>query len=141
MSTRCCSVEDCNNPIVNKRTGFCISHYNKFMRHGDPLHKTKKYATKEQISEFIEKALQSDTDNCIEWPFGLCSGYPWTGSEYVHRIVASGEKSSVNREAAHLCDNKKCINPRHVIWSSKSDNILDRILNDSIDHRKERRNV
>lgn len=136
-----CPVKDCEKDTVNKRTGFCLYHYNKFIRHGDPLHKTKKYATKIEISEFIEAALCSDTDNCIEWPFGLCAGYAWTGTEYVHRIVASGEKSVINTDAAHLCDNKKCINPKHVVWSSKADNILDRILEDSMIERKERRNV
>lgn len=118
-----------------------MSHYNKLMRHGDPLHETKKYATASQISAFIEEALKSYTDECVIWPFGLCNGYPWTGKEYVHRIVASGEKCKVNREAAHLCDNEKCVNPRHVVWSSKSDNVMDRILQDSIEHRRERRNV
>ena len=119
----------------------CLSHYNKFMRHGDPLHETKKYATKEEIHRFINEAIHSDTDDCVEWPFGLCAGYAWTGSEYVHRIVATGNKSTKNAEASHLCDNKKCINPRHVMWSTKSDNIMDRVLNDTMEQRKERRNV
>jgi len=134
-----CSIDGCDKPVINKRTGWCLSHYNKWSRHGDPLYMTKKYATGEQISEFIKSAKQSETDDCIIWPYGKCNGYAWTGSQYVHRIIASGEQTVLKSEPAHLCDNRLCVNPRHVVWSTRSDNILDHFIGGDVKQRMERR--
>lgn len=35
MTQRTCSVEGCSNP--HKARGYCLMHYQRFMKHGDPL--------------------------------------------------------------------------------------------------------
>ena len=85
--------------------------------------------------DFIEQALQANTDECIPWPFAVraSSGYPayqrprghGPRSIDAHRYVceqAHGQPED-GEETAHSCGNKICINPRHVHWRTHLDNM------------------
>lgn len=79
--------------------------------------------------EFIEWALQRETDECILWPF-YCSrlGYGRIGNAYAHRTAlqrATGE-SGEGLEAAHSCRSRNCINKRHLSWKTHHENIQDK---------------
>ena len=82
---------------------------------------------------FMEAALASNTDECIIWPLALSpNGYAVTGacgsSKQVHRLVC--EKAygpcPTGFEAAHSCNVRKCINPKHVTWKTRKENAEDR---------------
>ena len=57
-----------------------------------------------------------------------CDGYYKVGNTWLHRIVLAGklgrtlEGWEVTR---HTCDNKRCINPDHLIVGSQGDNVHD----------------
>jgi hypothetical protein len=83
--------------------------------------------------EFLEKALASQTDECIVWPFALQpTGYAKIGilgkSFYAHRLVC--EKvygpAPTSYQAAHSCGNKACVNPGHLSWKTSQENHKDR---------------
>lgn len=71
---------------------------------------------------------------CKEWTKCLnTDGYPrtaWEGSTNgkVHRIVweLSNKKSATGLVVRHLCNNPKCINPKHLSIGTPADNMKDR---------------
>jgi HNH endonuclease len=84
---------------------------------------------------FITAALASNSLDCILWPYTLHRGYgrmePNGKRIRVHRYVcerAHGPAPHPDYGAAHLCGVKACINPRHLRWSSRSQNATDRII-------------
>lgn len=86
-----------------------------------------------QALEFLTKALASDTDECIIWPYALFyKGYAHIGidgkSYRVHRLVCTKVHGPCpdGHEAAHSCGARACINPRHVSWKTGIENAADK---------------
>lgn len=97
-----------------------------------------------KISErrkFISEVLNSDTDECILWPFAIRKGtnyghyseminykqYNFYIHNYVCRLV-HGENET-DEETAHSCGNSLCVNPRHLRWATHCEN-----MNDAVKH-------
>lgn len=96
----------------------------------------KKRAPRGDLMKFYRAALESQTDDCILWPYhcSLSSG------NYYPRITISKKTYRVNRlvckhvhgqpgdgeQAAHSCDEPRCINPRHLSWKTNQENQNDR---------------
>lgn len=88
-------------------------------------------------ADFIDDALSSDTDDCLTWPFAVrkSSGYA------AHSIRTNGKEKNVdahrfvclaahglpdeNLDAAHSCGNRLCVNPKHLYWATKKQNLED----------------
>lgn len=74
--------------------------------------------------------------DCLEWTKCFNSdGYPrtnWKGScnGKVHRIVweLSNKQLATTKVVRHICNNSKCINPKHLTIGTTADNIKDRDL-------------
>jgi hypothetical protein len=74
-------------------------------------------------------------DDCLIWPFKRNpNGYGMLSYKaqltWAHRfmcIVAHGEPPAGKTDAAHSCGhgNQGCVNPRHLSWKSKRENMLD----------------
>jgi hypothetical protein len=70
---------------------------------------------------------------CLIWPFSCCTPgygqcYADGRSQMAHRymcILVHGEPPK-DHETAHSCGNRRCVNPRHLSWKTKTDNQLDR---------------
>lgn len=82
---------------------------------------------------FFEKALASNTDECILWPFPLQpNGYARIKRNGVcigaHRAICIEVNGPCpeGHETAHSCGAKPCINPRHVSWKTKPENEQDK---------------
>ncbi len=124
-----CAVEGCEKRSEKK--SLCGKHYKRLRLYGDPnFVKTCEHG---QPAAFIDAAMSANTDECINWPHSFNSnGYGQInicGSPaIVPRVILArslGRPLSDGELTRHKCDNRKCINPRHIEVGSHLDNVRD----------------
>lgn len=94
-----------------------------------------KYAKKGAAPAFIAATATSTSDECIPYPF--CkekSGYGririkgrTIGAHYYMAEVVHGPRPSKSHEVCHSCGNASCVNPRHLYWGTRKDNVRDAV--------------
>lgn len=131
---KACSVGICNNPVRSR--GYCRSHYERLLRHGNPLGGGTPYG--EPMRFIHEVALLHTSDDCLTWPFGRGSkgygqlkidGNAVYASRYVCELM-NGPPPTPEHEAAHFCGkgHEGCIAPRHLSWKTSAENKDDELL-------------
>lgn len=111
----------------------CFMHHARWKRHGDAL-KTLRPA-KGAVLKFLKTALLQETDACIDWPFcvhpfGYGIIYFKGRTSRVHNLVCRwiyGPPEHETMEVAHSCNNRRCVNKRHLRWTTRSENQMDRV--------------
>lgn len=145
-----CSVDGCHGNSHwsnNGVRGWCPAHYQRWRKYGDPLSGRTSLGA---LSAFLEQALGSDTDQCINWPFVRNSKGQGQirlngRAQYASRVVcerAHGAPPTSLHEAAHSCGNGHlgCVNPRHLRWATRSENHADKLIHGT-HNRGERHNM
>lgn len=137
-----CSIEGCGKRHDSK--GYCKIHYDRYKRHGDPLG-GRTYEG--EPFKWLLEHLDYKGDDCLIWPYAKDDfGYGCIRidgkTERVHIVVATikhGPRPTDKHEARHLCGrgHKGCCSPNHLIWSTQSENQMDRIMH-STSNRGER---
>lgn len=83
------------------------------------------------MADTLAMALESNTDQCIIWPYGQTdTGYPsmGAGKPRAHRYVCEqkhGPAPQDKNDAAHSCRQRLCINPKHLRWATRTENMAD----------------
>ncbi|MEO7387413.1 MAG: DNA (cytosine-5-)-methyltransferase [Gammaproteobacteria bacterium] len=125
-----CSIDGCGGK--RHAGGFCTSHYSRFKRHGDPL---AGRVNEGAPSAFLDAHVTHAGNDCVIWPYArLASGYGSVQSEgktaRAHRVMcqlAHGVPADRSFDAAHSCGTRLCINPRHLRWATRTENMADAI--------------
>lgn len=111
-----CQVDECDSPV--RALGYCLAHYKRFRRWGDP---SIKRPTAPVSERFWSKVRKSE-DGCWEW----IAGRQGTGYGLFH--ISKGESALAHRFSFefhvgpipeglvidHLCRNRLCVNPDHL---------------------------
>lgn len=133
-SSSLCKAAGCTKPDPGNRKGYCYAHYLRLWRHGDA---NAGGYSRGQARRFIDDHVNFQGDQCLQWPFFRNNGgygdiqHP-TIEGLAHRVMcvlAHGWPVDNNDEAAHLCGkgHEGCVNPRHLAWKSRIDNIHDKV--------------
>ena len=146
MSFKGCSVSGCDGDASSSalgRRGYCCRHYGRFKRNGDPLGGRTNQG--ELLRFVVEVAAKYSEDDCLLWPYGKSiAGYGGLQVENkrlgAHRLVCEivhGPPSMEGMDTAHSCGVRSCVNPRHLRWATRSENLADRLIHGT-DQRGER---
>lgn len=131
VAERTCSIAGCEASAYGRGTahGWCSKHYKRWRRHGNPV--AGRIPDGETARYFLAH-VGIQTDECLIWPYAVSSGYGCATidgrSERVHVLAcewAHGPRPE-GMDAAHSCDVRRCFNPAHLRWATRTENILDR---------------
>lgn len=132
MKNDICKVESCSKK--SRLKGLCNAHYLRLQRHGSPTGggPPKGYGKK----WLHDVALGYQGDDCLVYPFYRGkSGHARIGgrghTSFAHRYlleIKEGPAPSDNHEACHACGcgHKGCVNPNHLYWGTRAQNVADR---------------
>lgn len=125
-----CSIDGCGRR-AGPRRGWCNAHYKRWRKYGDPTLISRR-PPGTALSFLQGVAAVFDSDECLIWPYRLSkNGYGTlrTGAKnrYAHRVLCEIIHGTPPNalDAAHSCGNRACVNPRHLRWASRSDNLHD----------------
>jgi hypothetical protein len=133
-----CSVPGCNGNAHSSssgKRGWCARHYRRWVKHGDP---TGGRTDNGVLEKFIKEIAvpYNNRDRCLEWPYGTSNNgygtihYNLDGSRrkhFVHRLVCEMVHGAppASADAAHSCGNRLCVNPKHLRWATRQENMED----------------
>lgn len=132
-----CSIEGCSRDYY--LGGYCSVHYNRKIRHGDPL--GGRAHVNGDVAAWLVAHIGHDGDDCLIWPFarskreGRAVGtFDLPGHGKMHDpctyllTATKGPKPEPGMQAAHGCGkaHEGCVNPKHLRWATPLGNIADK---------------
>lgn len=130
--SKVCSVAGCETQA--KKRGCCERHYMRLRRNGTLTLKRRSTLEDYATSFWLKVAITPDPNKCWEWQRGLTTtGYGQVRYERhvmnAHRVAwILTHNEMPDGLILHSCDNRLCVNPRHLRVGTAQDNSDDRML-------------
>ena len=122
MANRICTIEGCGRP--HSARGWCVHHYGKWRRIGDPLHRTPTLLERFRAKVDLAGPTPSQKPSlgpCWTWLAYIDEdgyGKSWDGNQvtFAHRVSYRMFTGPIpdGCEIDHLCRNRSCVNPMHL---------------------------
>jgi hypothetical protein len=131
---RGCDIVGCAKAHYGR--GYCRTHWERNLKHGDPLKVLELHGVSD---EERLRFWSEQSGDCIVWTGGINHrgyGQAWSGEngEYTsaHRLSYTVHNGPIpdGMLVRHTCDNRPCINPKHLIVGTHVDNMNDMVERD-----------
>lgn len=131
IAHRECIIEHCtqNQNRINATTGYCLNHYRRWKRYGDPMQFYR--SSGDTAAERFWSLTKPDGD-CIIWQGSKNrKGYgrkKYDGTQrLVHHIAWHLTYGVYPKDCLlHSCDRPSCVNPKHLREGDHWENVRDR---------------
>ena len=111
-----CNIDGCNSRCVGR--GWCRMHYQRWVRHGDPLATPRFVPLDIRFWRYVDK-----TDDCWLWTGAVCRGYghfcisqrptkTMKAHRFAYELITGPIPDGLTID--HLCRNPLCVNPDHL---------------------------
>lgn len=142
-----CEVKGCESTANRLKKTLCEKHYYRQYRHGD-VNKTKRIVG-DDTKRFWSYVRRGAANDCWEWQ-GQTTDWGYgvinikgklRGAHIFSKELSTGKTRPEGLDTCHTCDNRKCVNPEHLYWGTRQQNIDDAWARNRMPHGEDARHA